>query len=379
MGKDHGDERLFAAGINYRTASVAVRERLSVAHPDRMEVSRRAKEEAGLSEAVLLWTCNRVEVYGVGSEGREKIRQLFRCLAAEPFPLPLDRQIYHYDGEEAARHLFRVAGGLDSMVLGETQITGQVKEAYEAARQANLTGKVLNQLFQKALQTAKEIRTRTSVGRGSGSVGSVAVTHAERALGSGSGARNVLVIGAGTMATSCIRHLVKWGGCSVVVANRSLDRAEELAREFKGRAIPFDQVGEALVDADVVVSSTGSPAWVVRREDVQAVLPRRGGRPLVMIDIAVPRDIDPAVGHLPGVHLHDIDALEATVQATMSHRREEVALCDAIIQCKVEELSGRVPAARRRTGQPDTPNRAMGIATDRERRRPWPECSRLSA
>jgi glutamyl-tRNA reductase len=332
------DNRLFVAGVNYRTAPVQVRERMATAHPDRIEVSRLLQLKAGLSEVLVLWTCNRVEIYGVVSKGEHPdLEAIFACLVRE---MPnLLSHVYCHQGEEAAKHLFKVASGLDSMVLGETQITGQVKDAYEAARAAKLVGKVLNAVFQKALQTAKAVRTQTSIGRGARSVGGVAVAHAREVLGSdGLGKLSVLLIGAGEMAACCLLHLRKKGECNMVVANRSLDRAQALAEEYNGSAVAFEDRFEAMKTADVVISSTGSPETVINRAEVAAVMAARSGHPLVLIDIAVPRDIDPSVEGIDGVHLHDIDALESTVQQTLGQWEQDLAVCEQIIFQETQNL-----------------------------------------
>jgi len=332
------EKRVFVAGVNYRTAPVDVRERMAVAHPDRIEVSRMLQLKAGLAEVVVLWTCNRVEIYGVVSRGKPvDVSSLFACLGRE---MPdLAKHVYCHRGQDALAHLFRVASGLDSMVLGETQIVGQVRDAYEAARKADLAGKVLNSVFQKALQTAKQVRTRTSIGQGARSIGGVAVSHAREALG-GDGLRqhSVLMIGAGEMASCCLLHLRKKGACSVVVANRSLERAQKLAEEFDGTAVPFDELFEAMVDADVVISSTGSSRTIIHREQVEEAMARRAGRPLVLVDIAVPRDIEPSVEEIEGVHLHDIDALEGTVRQTLEKWESDLDVCETIIKAELSSL-----------------------------------------
>jgi glutamyl-tRNA reductase len=332
------DESFFVAGVNYRTAPVQVRERMAVAHPDRIEVSRLLQLKAGLSEVVVLWTCNRVEIYGVVARGgRPDLDAMFACLARE---MPsLSAHVYCECGQEALKHLFTVASGLDSMVMGETQIAGQVRDAYETARTEKLTGKILNSVFQKALQTAKAVRTQTSIGRGARSVGGVAVAHARDVLGSrGLKNHNVLMIGAGEMASCCLLHLEKKGECSVTVANRSFDRAEQLAAEFKGAAVPFDQMYAAMAEADVVISSTGSPTTVINRADLEPVMQTRDGRPLVVIDIAVPRDVDPDVANINGVHLYDIDAMESAVQQTLGQWEKDLDVCEAIIAREIENL-----------------------------------------
>lgn len=328
----------FVAGVNYRTAPVEVRERMAVAHPDRIEVSRLLQLKVGLGEVVVLWTCNRVEIYGVAS--RDELLDpapMFECLARE---MPsLSEHVYHHHGKAALDHLFKVASGLDSMVLGETQITGQVRDAYEAARQNGLAGKVLNGVFQKALQTAKAVRTQTSIGRGARSVGGVAVALAKEVLGSeGLRQHSILMVGAGEMAACCLRHLQKKGDCEIVVANRSPERAERLAEEFGGRAIPFGELVSAMAAADVVISSTGSDRTIIGPNEIEPVMQARAGRPLVLIDIAVPRDIDPAVAQIEGVHLHDIDALEATVQQTLGQWDKDLAACEGIIAREIGNL-----------------------------------------
>lgn len=332
------DDSFFVAGVNYRTAPVEVRERMAVAHPDRTEVSRLLQLRAGLSEVVVLWTCNRVEIYGVVAKGgRPDLEALFACLARE---MPsLSSHVYCHCGEEALRHLFSVASGLDSMVLGETQVTGQVRDAYEAARKEKLAGKILNSVFQKALRTAKVVRTQTSIGQGARSVGGVAVAHAREVLGTkGLKKHAVLMVGAGEMASCCLRHLQKKGDCSVVVVNRSFDRAQALASEFKGSAVPFDAMFDAMVEADVVISSTGSPDTVIDPVLLTPIMKQRTARPLVIIDIAVPRDVDPAVAEIPGVHLHDIDALQSTVDQTLGRWEEDLEVCRTIIETEIVNL-----------------------------------------
>ena len=332
------DQGFFVAGVNYRTAPVDVRERMAVAHPDRVEVSRLLKLKGGLSEVVVLWTCNRVEIFGV-ADRKERLdpESLFGCLARE-VPDLASHVFCHY-GQDALRHLFRVASGLESMVMGETQITGQVRDAYETARLEGLTGKVLNRVFQKALQTAKMIRTKTTIGCGARSVGGVAVAYARDALGAkGLKKQTVLMIGAGEMASCCLLHLQKKGACEVIVANRSVERARTLAEEFNGSVVPFDERYMAMARADVVISSTGSPHTVINKDELEPVLSLREGRPLVVIDIAVPRDVQPEVGELAGVHLCDIDALETTVQKTLGRWEKDLELCAEMIDEEIDVL-----------------------------------------
>lgn len=321
--------KVFVAGLSYKTTPVAVRERLAVPRSRLQCCSCRLKLRGQLSEVVLLSTCNRVEIYGVTPEVNGNIKTLFAELAGPDFDF--SPYLYVKEGAEALQHLFAVAGGLDSMVLGETEITGQVKHAYLAAQQARLTGKILNRVFQTALQVAKEIRTKTGIGRGATSVGSVAVELAERIFDRDLSEKVVMIIGAGKMGEACVRHLAKRGARTVLVSNRSLERAQHLATEFGGRAVHFDECRSALALADIVVSSTGSPGTVLQRKDVASVLAARRNRPLFLVDIAVPRDIDPAVQRLNNVFLYDIDDLEAIVRENTRCREQELARCQSLI------------------------------------------------
>ena len=337
--RDPNIMNIFVAGVSYRTAPVEVREKLSVP-PARLRcVACRLKVEVGLSEVVLLSTCNRVEIYGVTDADHPPVKDIFDRVASSP--VDYTPYLYLHKGNAAIDHLLSVTSGLDSMVLGETEITGQVKQAYLAAQDARLTGKVLNRLFQKALQTAKKIRTGTQIGRGATSVGSVAVELAEHVFGGNLSGLNIMIFGAGKMGEACVRHLTKRGVQSVIVANRSFDRAQELAAIFGGRACRLDEAVTAMADADIVVSSTGSPHTVLHRADVEAAMAARPERPLVLIDIAVPRDIDAEVQSAPNVYLHNIDDLEAVVRENLKHRQEELMLCRKIIQEETAALMKR--------------------------------------
>jgi|ERR1043166_10903 glutamyl-tRNA reductase len=321
--------KLFVAGLSYKTAPVELREKLAV-HPTRLRCCGcRLKLGGNLSEVVLLSTCNRVEIYGVTPRVNGNIHRMFQDLSASEADFA--PHLYIKEGAEAVEHLFSVAGGLDSMVIGETEITGQVKQAYQAAQEAKLTGRMTNRLFQTALQTAKEIRTQTQIGRGATSVGSVAVELAERIFDKDLSEKTVMIIGAGKMGEVCVRHLAKKGARSVIVSNRSYERAVKLASEFGGRAVRFDDSLKGLAEADIVVSSTGSPQTILHRADVESVLPSRRSRPLFLIDIAVPRDIAPEVQELPNVYLYNVDHLEAIVRENVAHREQELARCRAIV------------------------------------------------
>jgi glutamyl-tRNA reductase len=295
--------KIFVAGLSWKTAPVEIRERLAVRPSLLPCCGCRLKLRTGLDEVVLLSTCNRVEVYGAADSWIQgKVLQIFQALGAGE--LDVTPFLYVKEGVAAVEHLFAVTSGLDSLVLGETEITGQVKNAYHTAHAAGLTGRMLNRLFQTALQVAKEIRTHTAIGRGATSVGSVAVELAEKIFDRNLTNRTVMILGAGKMGEACVRHLAKSGARSVLVTNRSFERAQRLAAEFGGRALPYEERLQALAEADILVSSTGSPTTVLHKDEIAAILPARRNRPLVLIDIAVPRDIAADVEQLDGVYLY---------------------------------------------------------------------------
>jgi len=334
--------KLFVAGINYKTAPVALREQVAVPPALLACHGCRLKLGAQLEEVVLLSTCNRVEIYGTTPWLNGNVHGILRHLGGGD--TDYSPYLYVKEGDEAVKHLFQVAGGLDSMVVGETEITGQVKQAYQAAQTAKLTGRVLNRLFQTALQIGKEIRTRTNVGRGAVSVGSVAVELAEKIFDQDLAEKTVMIIGAGKMGEACVRHLAKKGARSVLVSNRSFERAEGLAAEFGGRAIRFDDCLSSMIEADIVVSSTGCPQTILHRAEVARVMAARRDRPLVLIDIAVPRDIEADVQAVDNVYLYNIDDLEAIVRENLKSREQEAGRCDALINDRATELMTKLEA-----------------------------------
>ena len=337
------EKNLFVAGLSYKTAPVEVREQLAV-HPSRLRCSGcLLKLAGGLSEVVLLSTCNRVEIYGVGDRLNRNLYKLFQTLAGTS-SVDFTPHLYVKEGQKAVEHLFAVASGLDSMVLGETEIAGQVKQAYTAAHEAKLTGRVTNRLFQTALQVAKEIRTETAVGRGATSVGSVAVELAERIFKSLAD-KTVMIIGAGKMGEACVRHLAKKGARSVLVSNRSHERALNLATEFGGQAIRFDECVKGLAEADIVVSSTGCPQTILNSRQVAEAMTARLQRPLFLIDIAVPRDIDPDVHRLNNVYLYNVDHLETIVRENLKTRQQELGRCTEIITERAAAFLQKVVAS----------------------------------
>jgi glutamyl-tRNA reductase len=328
--------KLFAAGVSHKTAQVELREQLAVQRSELVDLAWGLKSQADLDEIILLSTCNRLEIYGTTQKTTCDIKSLFQFLS--PDALDIDPHIYVYEDVDAARHLFRVTAGLDSMVLGETEITGQIKNAYETARGAGLTGAVLNRLFQKSFQTTKEIRTRTAIGRGAVSVKSAAVQLAEKFFGHEMAHKSVMVIGAGQMAERCVRSLVNKGVRSIFVSSRSFDRAIDLATRCGGDAVCFGDCLFEMRDVDVVVAATSSGQTLLILEDIENLMKARRNRPLLLIDLSVPRNIDPAAGQLENVSLYNIDDLQALARQGVQARERELAACHQIIEVQIEAL-----------------------------------------
>ena len=325
--------KLFAAGISHKTAPVEVREQLSVQRSEVAELACYLKCFGHLEEIVLLSTCNRIEVYGTTRHATRHIKSLLQLLCPEP--RDLDPHIYLYEGAVAVRHLLSVAAGLDSMILGETEIIGQIKNAYEIARNAGLTGGVLNRLFQRAFQATKEIRTRTGIGRGTVSIKSTAV---ELIRKTGLSQQSIMVLGAGEMAECCLRLLVKKGARSILVANRSFDRAIDLAIQYGGQAVCLGDCLFEMPDVDVVIAATSSAETLLCRNDIERLMEARRHRPLLLVDLAVPRNIEPTVGGLENVSLYNIDDLEAVAREAARNREGESAACHRIIDTHVAAL-----------------------------------------
>src|SRR6266699_3857735 len=331
--------KLFAAGLSHKTAPVELREQLAVDQAELADRARKLKSRGELDEIVLLSTCNRVELYGTAQRSSSDIKSLFQCLSSEA--RKLDTYIYLHEDVDAARHLFRVTAGLDSMVLGETEITGQIKTAYEIARNAGLTGRVLNRLFQRAFQATKEIRTRTGIGRGTVSIKSTAVELIGRTDLS---QQSIMVLGAGAMAENCVRLLVKKGAQSIFISNRSFDRALDLATRCGGEAVCFGYCLFEMRDVDVVIAATSSAETLLGRDDVENLMKSRRNRPLLLIDLSVPRNIDPTVRGLEHVALYNIDDLEAVAREGVQARKRELAACHQIIEAHVAALTEKLDA-----------------------------------
>ena len=312
---------LFVVGISWRTAPVAVREKLAFRDDELGGALQAMTSELPVAEALLVSTCNRVEVYGVARPGADATGPVRTFLAAQRGLVPTDVAdvLYDHRGAAAVRHVFTVASALDSLVLGEAQILGQLKAAYGVAAGAGTSGPLLGRCLERAFGVAKRVRTETSIARGAANVSTVAVDLAKRVFGDLAG-KSVLVVGAGKMSTLAARHLYASGAQRIIVTNRSPEKAEALAAEIDGIARPWDQLERLLVEADVVISSTGARQPILTRALFKRVTKARRWRQLVVIDIAVPRDAEPAIGELDGVYVFDIDDLEKVVAANLAER-----------------------------------------------------------
>jgi glutamyl-tRNA reductase len=328
--------RLLLVGTSYQRAPVELRELLAYDPSLRREALERLS--AGGTEAAVLSTCNRTEVYAVGAEPSGLEKRIYGELAGLSglSRSELEPALYTVTDEAAAMHLFRVAAGLDSMVPGEAQILGQVREAYEAARGADTAGSTLHRLFRQALRVGKRVRTETAIGENPASVSSAAAQLAERVFDDLAG-RRILLIGAGKTADLTAANLISRNVGEIVVANRSSERAEALARRFDGRAVGLDEVERELAHVDVVVASTSSQGYLVTAAQAERAMRERRGRSIFFIDIAVPRDVDPAVNDLEGCYVYDIDDLERVVAESVAGRREEAVRAEAIVS---EEADG---------------------------------------
>jgi glutamyl-tRNA reductase len=331
--------RLLALGISHKTAPLPLRERLALPEGRAAGVLRELVAHPDIHEAVAISTCNRSELYLVASDPVEAENGALAALSRQAGipPTELLGSLYSLRAMDAVRHLFGVAAGLDSMIVGEAEIQGQVKRAYELALVEGVTGPITNRLFRDALGAGKRARTETAIGRSRVSVSSVAVELARGTLGE-LASRRVLVIGAGENGELTAKALRERGVETVFVANRRYDRAIGLAQRFGGQAVRFDDLPGELQRADIVVSATASPHLIVGREELELVMEGRGGRPLLLIDIAVPRDIDSGVRELPGITLFDMDDLQREVARNLSGREAEVVRVRTIIEQEVERF-----------------------------------------
>ena len=325
---------ILCAGLNHQNAPVEVREKFAIGGSDLGETLTAVRTIDGLAGAVILSTCNRVEFYTTSlcpERGRADLEKwLERRAGFRP-------QIYAHDTPRSIRHLFRVSCGLDSMVLGETEVLGQLKKAYSHAADAGATSRHLNRLFQHAFRVAKNVRTHTQITRGSTSVGSVAVDLASKIFGELQG-RRVMILGAGETSERTARSLQSRGIQSVIVSNRTFDRAAKLAEEIGGMAIHFDHWHKAFHEVDILISSTAAPHPILTKERLAPMMRDRAERPLFVIDLAVPRDAEPTLNEIEGVYLYDIDSLQSIAGNSLQVRQQEIVRCEEMIDRGVQDF-----------------------------------------
>ncbi|MEN6519540.1 MAG: glutamyl-tRNA reductase [Armatimonadota bacterium] len=330
---------LVVIGLNHKTAPVAVRESLAVSDEDLPKALESLRACPSIAECCILSTCNRTEVYAVTNQrdDEETILDFMGSCNGNP-RVGIEQHIYRHRGHKAVEHLFSVASGIDSMMVGENQIIGQVKNAFCAACDCDSTKTVLNTLFQQALSVGKRARTETDISKGAFSVGYAAVELARLVFGELSG-RTVLIIGAGKMGELTAKHMQAAGATSVIVANRTLSKAEKLAAALNGRAVPFESLPDAMTQTNIVISSTGATEPVVSREEMAKIMRGRRERPIFMIDIAVPRDIEPSVSELDNVYLYDMDDLQSIVQESVDERQKETEKVKEIVAEETRKFS----------------------------------------
>ncbi|MBI4278446.1 MAG: glutamyl-tRNA reductase [Armatimonadetes bacterium] len=324
---------VIVVGVSHKAAPIEVRERVAFLESDLVAALGQLVAATGLPEAMLLSTCNRTEVYAVPQGGGE-VREPITAFLSRDRRVPrevFESYLYEHRDEEAVAHLFRVASGVDSMVVGEAQILGQVKQAFAAAQAAGTAGPVLDALLREAISIGKRARDETSIGRGAASVPSAAVTLARRVFGQLRG-RGILIVGAGKMGELTVRSLVDAGARQVIVANRTVEHAQTLATVFGGQAVGLVGLARHLAEADIVITSTGAAHPVIGVDLVRGVMARRNGSQLFIIDIAVPRDVHPGVGTLAGVHLYNVDHLQQIAEETLRARRDAVAEVERLVE-----------------------------------------------
>jgi glutamyl-tRNA reductase len=327
-------------GLNHKTAPIELRERLAIGPQQLEEATRSLVQAPGILEGMILSTCNRVELLTSQEPNAPHLLDFLGNYFGIERQL-LAPHLYEYRQQDAVRHLFRVACSLDSMVIGEPQILGQVKSSYLTARSAGAIRGHLDKVLQRAFVVAKRVRSETQIGSSSVSIASVAVELARKIFGSLQD-KKVLLVGAGKMSEQAARHLVDQGAGTVLVANRSHERAEQLAQRFGGRAIRFDDLYTSADQADIIITSTGSARPVFRREHAHHFLQQRRGRPMFFIDIAVPRDVDPEVNKLDGIFLYDIDDLQSVAGSHLRERVKEAELAEAMILAEVDKYQRRM-------------------------------------
>lgn len=319
-------------GLNHKTAPVEIRERLAFPSEDTAKVLEAMRQETYVDEIILFSTCNRVE-FLFTTQDMPKAVEAVKDFVAKFKKTPRDvfeQALYVYNGEEAVQHIFRVASSLDSMVVGEPQILGQIKEAYQEASNHRTCGVILNRLMHRSFSVAKRVRTETGIGGHAVSISYAAVELGRKIFDVLEG-KAVLLIGAGEMAELAVEHLVTNRASPIFVANRTFERGLEIAERFKGTAIRFEEICDYLKQVDIVISSTGAPHYILVRDDFKGVMRARKNRPLFFIDIAVPRDIDPEINHIDNVYVYDIDDLKSAIQENIDERQREALRAERIV------------------------------------------------
>lgn len=330
---------IIVVGLNYRTAPVEVRERFAIAEKELPEALKQLMSTSSIMECVIVATCNRTELYAV-VDRHHLCGHYIRSFMEQWFKLPRQQftsHLYMHEDDKAMEHLFRVTSGLDSMVIGETQILGQVKDAFALAQQQKTTGTLFNMLFKQAVTMAKRAHSETTIGESAVSVSYAAVELGKRIFGQFS-KKTVMVIGAGETGELTAKHLYANGADRVIVVNRTYERAAQLAEKFNGIASSMEDAVNKLHEADIVISSTGADGYVLTREAVAAAMKRRKSKPLFMIDIAVPRDLDPGIAAVENVFLYDIDDLEGIVASNLEQRRKEAEKIESMIEQEREQF-----------------------------------------
>lgn len=336
---------IIITGTNHKKAPIEWREKIAFKNGEQARFIDEIIGEHGISEAVVLSTCNRTELYVVTKEdvdGKTLLRRVIRFLDADIDDADIDRYTYTMTGADAVKHLFEVTASLDSLVVGESQVTGQVKEAYYLAKEKGSTGRIFNHLFQRAFKTSKKVKSITGISKAKVSVSSVAVDLIEKVLGDLTG-KTVLIIGSGKIGKLSARHFVEKGVGQIFVANRTPEKAEALAREVNGEVVALRMLDKLMSEVDIVVGCTSASQHVMHRKLVLQVISRREGKPLFILDLGVPRNVDPGAGDIEGVHLYNIDQLDEIVSANMVVRQmcaDEVdRFLDAEVQKTMEQLS----------------------------------------
>ena len=330
---------LIIVGLSHKTAPVEIREKLSFPSQTIGEPLNRLCTSYGINEGVIISTCNRVEIFAVTQDIEKGLWQLKRFMSDyHNIPMEgLDEHLYTYTSEDAARHIFRVASGLDSMVLGEPQIFGQVKDAYGYALQHRTAGVIINKLFHKAFSVAKRIRTETKIGSSAVSISYAAVELAKKIFGTLEG-KSVMLIGAGEMAELAAKHLLSNGVQEIIVANRTYERAIEMAKGFNGTPIMFREFPHYLKRVDIVIASTAAPKYIIRPEQIDEVIKERKNRSMFFIDISVPRNVDPLINNIDNIYLYNVDDLQGVVEANMKERAKEARAAEVIIDEEIKNF-----------------------------------------